>query len=342
MLIKKNNSSILLYVLLMLSLITVLTLQLTKNVWIDYKFDERMMLTQQAKQLAFNGLSLACTQLIVKPVDKKNLKANEKPEEVSLKNFLYTVLPNLNKWQTFNLTEKIDYIDAEIKFCISCENGKINLNSAFDFEKNEFKKEYINLFKGLSLKGKIKEGEFLSKLTDFFKSRRKKLEDISQLSKIKEFEGVDIFYNPPEIPVDKKNYKPNENIFLQDLFTIQTDSDKIELLFSSDSLLAIFGLNRPLANDSEKLKDKYKNLIEKFKKDFFSNLEKKWEILSPIYGQKSPLLSTLNELLSKEFVPKVYSVISCGKIKGVEQKVLAYVSETENKKEFKIVKIYWL
>ena len=76
MLIKKNKSSILLYVLLMLSLIVLLTLQLTKNVWIDYKFDERMLLTQQARVLALNGVTLAFQQLLVKPVDKKNLKNN--------------------------------------------------------------------------------------------------------------------------------------------------------------------------------------------------------------------------------------------------------------------------
>jgi len=76
------------------------------------------------------------------------------------------------------------------------------------------------------------------------------------------------------------------------------------------------------------------------------------------------LLENLKEILSKEFGPSVYSVLSCGKAGGVEQRLLAVVKEVEekekkqqeenaqeeqkegkkesSKKTFKIIKMYWL
>ena len=47
-------------------------------------------------------------------------------------------MPTLNRWQTFELTEEIDGLDGEIKLCITCEDGKLDLNQWYDFNKKKF------------------------------------------------------------------------------------------------------------------------------------------------------------------------------------------------------------
>ena len=51
-----------------------------------------------------------------------------------------------NQWQEFNLTTEKDGLDAVIKICITCEEGKINLNRIF----NKKKKEFNSIDKGVS------------------------------------------------------------------------------------------------------------------------------------------------------------------------------------------------
>jgi hypothetical protein len=120
-----------------------------------------------------------------------------------------------------------------------------------------------------------------------------------------------------------------------------------------------------LATDPEILKDKYENFIRDFNKDWVSDWENNWNALVPFFGEKPAYLKEFNQILSKEVGGKVYSVLSCGKVGEVEQKLLAIIKEFEIKqgekekgkassnksdaqkkesssREFKIMKIYWL
>ncbi|MFC1894347.1 hypothetical protein ACFLYH_00170 [Candidatus Dependentiae bacterium] len=338
MLVENKKASILLYTLLILSLITVLTQQLIRSSWIGTIFNNSVIYREQARALALSGVNLAISQISF-PKSKKDER--EKIKDKPLKDFLSKVLPNINRWQIFNLKEKIDGLDGQIKFCITCENGKLNINQMFDFKKQEFKPIYKSLLKGLSIKGKIAEGEFEKNLTTFFKNRKRKLDDISELINVDGFEGLKIFYKPPENSKTKKNPEPNKNIFLQDLFTIWTEKENIQLLFASDSLSQLFGLRRPLANDAEKMKEKFDSVIKKFNKSWPSDWEKNWQNIQLIVGPCPKTFKVYKKILSKEFGPQVYSVISCGKVGNVEQKLLVVLipskdlqqAEENNKKE---------
>ncbi len=354
--------------MLILSIITILTQQLVRSVFIGYSFSSSQLVAQQARTLALGGVQLAISQLDMdRESDKKDEDKKENSKEKTFKKFLARVLPNINRWQSFDLKEDLDGIDGQIKICITCEDGKININKAFDFKKLEFKQDYKNLFKGLEIKGKLKAGEIEKKLTEFFKERKKPLNDISELVYVSGLEKINVFYNPPQIPVGKKKPKPNSNIYLQDLFTTWSQSDKLELLFLSDSMLTIFGLRRPLADDKKNLKDKFKKFINSFKKEWLKNWESNWKDFSLIYGKNIKILKLSEKILSKEFGPKVYSVLSCGKIKNVEQKLLVVLQEVDKEKKdepkkgsakekitaekqgeesssktFQIVRMYWL
>lgn len=333
---KKSQASILIFTLLMLSVLTVLTQQLVRSVLINYSFSTHQLNSVKAKQLALGGVNLAISQLLDDNKSKENssfLDKNVDKPNNKFRDFLSRVLPNINRWQIFKLNEKTDFIDGEVGFCISCENGKININNAFDFKKEEFKKDYQNILKGLEIKGKLKAGQILKELTEYFKKTKKPLNDISELVNVKGLENISIFYDPPRQFVGKGKNKPNDEIYLQDLFSTWNENSDLEFLFLSDSLLNIFGLRRPLADDSLKFKDKFKSLINSINKDYPKFIKDDWNKFYPIYGKKSKQLALFESLLSKEFGSKVYSVLSYGKVNGVEERLLAVLVEVEKKRE---------
>lgn len=362
---KKNNASILLFTLLILSVIVFLTNHLVRSVWVGDIFNRRMIAKEQARFLALGGINLAISQVLIQD-DHSNKQEDEKIKELNaIKKMLSKTFPFLNRWQTFNIEEKFYGFEGQIKFCVTCENGKININQAFDFQKQEFKKEWQKKLAALYIPGKIAEGEILKKLTEFFKNRKRKLDEITELIKIEGLGNLNMFYSPPKIPKSKRDLRPNSSIFLQDLFTVWTNDDKINLLFLSDSACAVFKLRRPLATDPEILKEKYDNFVKDFNKDWASDWEQNWNALVPFFGEKPSDLKEFNQILSKEVGGKIYSVLSCGMVGDVEQKLLVVIKEFEIKqegekgkaaasdkskdqkkeipsREFKIMKIYWL
>ena len=217
--------------------------------------------------------------------------------------------------------------------CITCENGKINLNDAFDFKKGKFKDEIAVLLRALTTKQDKKQGVVLKKLTKFFKTRNRKLDDITEILKAGALGSSNIFYRPPALPDDKKKAEPNTTVFLQDMFTIWPKKLPMQPLLFSDSLCAIFGLRRPRADDATKIKDKFKQVTDAFKLNWGKNWEANWKFLQIIYDQKPALLKQIKGLLSQEFEPTLYSVLCYAKVGGVVQKLLAVIEKREEKKD---------
>lgn len=362
---KNSRASILIYTLLILSVLAILTEQLVRMVLVNYSFTSGQVKKEQARALALGAVNLAISQLLDEEnIENKDKKQEEKGEDKEFKNYLKRVFPYINKMQKFKLNNIADGVDAEIGFCISCENGKININKAFDFEKNEFKDDYKKLLSGLEFKKKLKTGEILKKLTEYLKSRKKRLDDVTQLINIQGLEQVDMFYIPPVNAQGKEKEKPNTQIYLQDLFTTYTDSEGLEFLFLSNSLLNILGLRQPLADDATVLNKKFNKVINEIKKDYVTNLIQNWEIYTPIFGKNNKVLDAFKQILSKEFGPKVFSVLSYGKVDNIEERLVAVIKEMEIKKDkeesleknhnlakpqeqesnktFKIIRMYWI
>jgi hypothetical protein len=352
-----------------MSMVTIFTQQLVRSVFVGAYFVRAMVAREQAEMLALGGIRIAMAQLLPPRVKRKAAKLTEQEQKKKDQAaFLQAVLPHLNRWQDFILEESIDGIDGQIRICICSEDGKINLNEAFDFKKGEFDKEIAFMLKKLAMKGKLAQGVLLKKLTEFLKKRKKKLDDITELLNVDGFEGISLFYKPPKLPDKKKRGEPNVTIALQDLFTLWRGKKEMEPMFFSDAMCAILGLRRPRANDSERIKEKFKQVIENFRADWGKDWEANWKHLQIIYDQKPALLKQIKGLLSQEFEPRVYSVLSCGKVAGVEQCLLAVIEKSEElqqerkqdkgkeekavsdrakqekptKPPFKIQRIYWL
>ena len=204
----KQRGFVLIFTLVIMSLVTILTQQLMQSTFVGSYFTSTAVGREKAKILALGGINLAMAQL-APPIKKQKLATTEEkagdPKETAKRDLVKVLVPNLNKWQEFELSEDIDGVDGSIKFCITSEEGKININEAFDFQKAEFKKEIQILLQSLAIKGKLAKGVILKKLTEFFKSRKRKLDDISELIEIPEFQNLDVFIPPLRCREQNKN-----------------------------------------------------------------------------------------------------------------------------------------
>ena len=353
---QKKPSYILIFTLTILSLVTILTQQLLRTVYVGTHFDQAMIEREHAEMLALGGINLAIAQLAsATQTNKKDQKKvdqekKEKQEKEQRTKMLKRVLPNLNRWQVFDLQENIDDIEGEVKICVSCENGKININEAFDFKKKQFKPEYKKLLETLKFKKQQASGaQIVKQLTNYLKKRGRKIEDISLLQTQALKTVSQLFYQPPERSKNKRDSRPNEKLAIQDIFTIWSKSDKLEALFLSDALCAILGFRRPRAYDAQTRKEKFETVIKSFDPNKDENNPDYWKSLHPLYEQKGSFKVEDFKIFSSKFEPSVYSVLSSGKVGNVEQKLLAIIEKESKKGEgskqikiFKIVRLYWI
>jgi len=368
---KNNSGSIVLYALSIIAAALFLMQGLIRSVFLNNQFTTVMVARQQAEQLAYSGIQLAISQLTpVEEKDENSTEAVDKPKKQDQNKarmqVLKRVLPHLNRWQTFQLNEKLDQITGTIKFCISSEQGKLNINGIFDFKTMAFKKPYEELVQGLEMPPILKRGEVHDRLLEFFKKRKKPLQDVSELLGVPGLQVLDIFYSPPKNPAKNMVSLPNKNVTLLDIFTVWTDNDKLYPLWLSDGLCALLGLRRPHADDATLKKEMFKKVLSELKPEVVQNIDEKWAAVEPVFGEKTKTVSLLKNNFAKEFGSTVYSVLSCGKVDEVECMLLAILKEqnvskkpaknpkekatdeanaeadNQPKKVFKVLRLYWL
>jgi hypothetical protein len=276
----------------MISLILLLVGRLTRQVFTHMQYAKISKNVEQAKLLAFGGITMTLCKLeesIETAGDEKETNDKNKPSsspsqkpekpktskdyneekelnDKELQSLYATLLPHLNKWQTFSLDKQIDGIDAKIKVCISSEDGKLNLNEVFNFETKEFKEEFANL---LPLKfQQLEEDEHIDKaLIKFFEKRNKKLDDISELLEIGKFE---LFYHPPE-PANRNADPEDRPIGLYDFFTLWGSQEGLNPILFSDTVAQVLKFRRGEADDAKKRKKVFKSVSEQISRDMIGN-----------------------------------------------------------------------
>lgn len=341
----KSPGSILLFTLLLMSIITILTQQLVRAVFVGSVFDRSMVQREQVEMLALSGVNIAIAQLTLHEVEKDQKAVSkptsddqkaQQPTDESSRSFLKNVLPFMNHWQKFELSKDREGCEGTIKVCICCEEGKVNLNKAFDFAKGEFVKPFDKLIATLKIEGGKQQLEFGKTVGDFLKKRKKPLDDISQLLNARQLAGVDLFYSPIEAQITPEALKKrgeefkNRSIALADLFTVATDSNTINPLFFSDAVCKVLGLRRPQPTTGDEKKD---DGLTGFTKTFNASWASDWSAhlneLQPLYGPLPPQMPDIKEILAREIEPRIYSVVSFGIANGVEQKLIAIIERVE-------------
>lgn len=311
---------------------------------------------ERARQLALGGVSVAMSQLMLldkklsPPPDKekKEEKKNIDERVENQKKLLEIMLQVQNKWQTFILKHETDEIDAELKICISCENGKIDCNQLYNYEINKFissrGQNTEELYKqiGEKLKPFLDNKNIAELITSFIKTQKRPLLTVTEFLKNKKLAQIfenRIFYFPHEQKQRDIDIKlAPEKVYLTDIFTVDGESF-LSMWSLSPSLQKIFGLysERNIASDQAK------EIIKKASE--VKNMDELGRALEIIYGMKNNALP--KEFLSYidlKFEPRLFSVLCYAKVGRVSQKLIALVEKAPMKdgEIIKMKKIYWI
>jgi hypothetical protein len=272
------------------------------------RFSHTMIEREKARQLAYGGVQLAISQLAAfekKPEkEKKDEKAAAPASDGA--SLLKTLLPILNKPQKFTLKQPIDGINGTISITLGSEEGKININRLYDFEKHAFVGEgqasgdMKKMFQELFTLIKEKNGaDLFADFEKFLKERKYPLNDPSELLKVKGFDVFkqDIFYDPTMA----KTRDEKDKIFLNDVFTVASSKKEIEPWLFSNSLITL--LNLKPEKPSEELLKNFKEQAD-WKNDWN-------KVLKPFYGVEfNALPKTIAALLNPAFNPQMFNVLS--------------------------------
>jgi hypothetical protein len=339
---QQKNGYILIVTLLMIAGMTAIGTYIYLRSTVFVPFMRTMYNREKAKEIAFGGLQLAIQQL--SQFDESGSDQKTKQETGGAQQLFARIAPIINRWQTFALKKNSDGIDGNIQICLVCEEGKININRIYNFEKSEFFRQ--GQLKGdwqkiMSLICKRIEDilggkELFSSLESFLKNRKYPLYDVTELLTIKEFSVFrdHIFYQPTD------TNKPA--IYLTDLFTIFSDKNIVEPRLFSHSMLSILKLAQ---NGSA---EQIATLQNNFKQSVQWPLD--WETqLKPLYQKEFPtIINELETILSPYFNPQQFSILSYGTVGNVTERLLGIVKRNKRARNGKtgyditIRKLYWL
>ncbi len=327
-----------------------------------------MINRQRATALAQGGIQLAMSSLLVTdtttpPKESQAKSKTSKRTIASGKKMLEILLPVINRWQTFKLSEQVDGIDATLNICLMCEEGKFNPNWFFIMQ--ELKQTtgqesgYIKVKKEFEQRLRDAVGfDVAGALNRFFTERKVPLIDVTELLTLKEFAVFKnkLFYEPPtandelESAAQQSVTTGKKQIYLLDLFTTEDwlgpnlkMREQINPWFLSDAWCTIFGLHDAKQGDIKQRKAQ----VEAWVKDYKNGLNwlNDWnKFLKPIYAKELASLPTgIDMLFATNANPKLFSVLSYATVGSVTQRLYAVFQATGNATApFSIKKIYWI
>lgn len=347
---------------------------------------------EKAKMLAFSGLQIAMAKIAVKEKkdgdkgdgqksgdktgaagqDKSGSSGSSSASSGSMKlwtdgeakEFIKTVWPTMYQWQEIKLTRDKFGIEGVIKYCICAEEGKLDINQAYDFEAKKFfgqgekgqdyKVLYQNIFK--KFVGFVKGKDPFAKFESYFKKQQ--FEKIlksrqNELYDTTEFFSMDSFFdgNQATEMVDKIFYEPQEqytqggriiktvqSIYWTDIFTVHSRIKKISPYFISPSIKKLLGFKENAI--------KAENVAKNYKENL--SYPNDWKtIFEPIFGIKYDAIPAwFKFVIDTKFEPRIFSVLAQGTVDGVSHRIFAIIERKKVKvkntvnTEFEIKKFY--
>lgn len=346
-------------------------------------FVDSIIKREKARALAFGGLHVAMGFLAT-PAQQKDAKsesvqpAQAQPGQKMVpgqkggsgddaKQLAMRILPALNRWQRVSLQAPIDGVDGTISYAISCEDGKINLNQIYDFEKKQFRGHkqktgnWETILKTMcdQIDKHMGSKQLFENVKKALQKQMSPFDDPTQLLTIPGFIIFNdaIFYEPPQVGSDKGAKKEGRPLYLTDIFTIYTQKYTIDPWVFSDSLAGLLGLKRAESGDREQREKMVETVMKKFKKNAAWKTDWK-QLVQPFYVQEfKSLPKDIESVLETTFDPTTFSIIVHATIDSVTQRLCAIVEriklqtqqKSTNKKDtnkaqydVQIRKIYWL
>lgn len=369
--VHRTHGYVLILTLMIISLSVILVTYIANKGSTYIPFARLAIDREKAALLAFSGIQIAMSQLGKQPEKKaeetpaptqpgqpqQKQMASAPGDEKSLKTFLTDFFPLKNRWQDFTLNKKNDGVDGRIQFCITSEQGKIDINAIYDFKKQKFLGEgqpqgdYKKLLQELFVRIEklVQAKELFKGFEKFLKDRQYRVNDVTELLTIKEFEPFKRSIVVEPVSAEKKSREKKEQltIYLTDIFTTFSGKPQIDPWLLTDSVAAILELKRKESGEKED-KESMNELLKKFKRTM--NWATDWNTLfSKLYGKEfSALPAGIEALLNPTFDPKMFYIISYGTVGKITQKMVAILERTESSQDDEIVvhvalkKLYWL
>lgn len=298
---------------------------------------------QRAANLALGSTVLGQAMLYV-PVDKKNLEPEKKEkaaEQNSDQKLFQKILPYIYRTQSYKLTQEVEGMDATLIMKLSCEEGKLNINSLYDFSQKKFvnegekddRKKFCQWLFGTIAKI-TEQSTLFDAFEKHLKNRTSELNDVTELLHIPEFEkvfGQTIFYNPSQKEV---------KLYLTDIFTTSTQSYGINPWFLTQSWRIMLELEK----DTTLSSDEMQQLMKNFKKK--ANWESDWDNSVKLLYQKEykDLPQEIKSMLTTDFEANIFSLLSKTIIGETISTIFTILkANTKNKPAiFDIIKVYQL
>lgn len=362
--------AVLLFSLVSMGIITVFTQQLMKSVSVGMVFTRNMVTREQVEMLAYGGISIAMAQLErcyeeekkkeQPTVVSEQAKQQEQQKKFSFKTFIMNLVPHLNRWQEFVLTDAVDGLDAQIKICVTAEEGKLPIAWLFDEPARDLSVSAKQMFKTFTLSKKSPAGDFGTKLAAALKKRTHRMTDLSGLVPFAQELKIPFWYAPPVVPKTKKDPVVPAACAVQDLCTLWCSSARLNPLVLTNATCMVLGIRVPKYDDADKRKEQFKQLADNYEKIKSGKGEALWKSITALYDQKPKLGADFDPLFSLEVEPRFYSVLSCATVAGVTQQLVTILEkitppaqsfgrrgqEQKKKKEeqplFVIKRLYWL
>ncbi len=268
--INKSTGNVTIMVLVVLGFAYFLFDRIINLSVIQNLYGHHASIDEQLKMLVYGGFSFGLCKMnefesgkIKDSEDSLNQKAEKEQNQAAvnsvlrLRSFYLGMLEHLNSWHKIDLKHEVYGIDATIKYCITCEEGKFNFNQLFDFSKKEFKSEAKLLFEKMKISNISSKDMSLEKYfaSVIEKAGNKVLFDISELLVTN---TLKLFYDP-------SLSKNSKEIFFADLFTIFPIENSLQPFFLSKSLLNSININSQGFNFTS---EEAKNFLKKIKDSF--------------------------------------------------------------------------
>lgn len=324
-----RQGTVTIVVLMMLSVVSLLTQYMLQQARGYYSFNRFAIARLQAEQLARAGLAIAGAQLTLHRYELQNISSGQKADqESSEKSLLHAIRGALNQAQVVRLDAVRDGIEGTITWCICCEQGKFNINQAFDFTQKTFREPYRSIFGRLSFRlaggGISAPGLVLEKITEFLAARGRPLEDISELMEVPELQGVLLDYEPPY--ESKKGGKSAAKVALRDLFTVWTETLALEPWLLSSTTAKVLGLRQTAFDDVHTRASLVSAAVGQFLPSLGRDWQESWpKVMQPLYEAPLPYPQMVSTLFEQQFAPFVFTVLSWGEVQGVSAKLLAVI-----------------
>ncbi len=286
---------------------------------------ERQMMQQFTRSnlaLAQSFLSFSLDD-IKNGQDEKQQNKNEAAEQDKNKGLhkkiLEKILPVVNKTQTFMMKELVNDFPVVINLTFFAESGKININGLYDLVNKKFYDEGIEgkdkkvfatwLFDTIAKK--TGKPSLLQPFVEHMQQRKIPFNDVTQLLEIKEFKTVfdaAIFYQQEIKKNDDK--KQSAKLFLTDLFTVCSESDRLQPWLLSRSVCVLLDIvQQDNQQNNTETKDDKKIDLSSFKEQ--ADWKKDWDVhVKPLYAVAyDKLPQQVRSFFEDQFTATVFSIM---------------------------------